>query len=329
MPEAIARGERSLFFTHRTIEKNWRLSEKVAAVLEGNFVGESGSVFTFSTARVPNGTPYPPPLDVVYSVIPDPDAAFSFVQVKDNSKDKVDREFIDAVIGQRVQTGIQSCTVVSTTGFTAPALELARVQNVRLRILSLDAEWPYIGYLPSTLEIHLAPQLQLQTAVLVVFGSRGINKLSFVGEDLLRPVLVIDSQPSSLNDAFNRSRLRKKNNKQIASLIEADPDSANINIGEKFKNVKVIVCTASGTYDVKSVAYHARIHSPGILSSPVTRRYVYHDPLSKKDFAWCAMADFNLLGLHNYGFIDGLHHFCLWRFPNGENDSVGGALFPS
>jgi hypothetical protein len=298
-------------------------------VLEGNFVGEQGRVYTFSTANVPNGTSYPPPLDVVYSIIPDPDAAFSFVQVKDYSTDKVDRETIDAVIGQRVQTGIQSCTVVSTTGFTAAALELARIQHVKLRVLSLDAQWPFIGYLPSTLEIHLEPLLQLQTAILVVFRSGGIEKLMFEGEDLLRPILIIDSQPSSLNNAFKRSRIRKKNKKHIASLLKADPDSTSINISENFKNAKVIVHTNGGTYKVNSVAYHARVHRPGFLSSPVTRRYVYHDPLTKKDFAWCAMADFNLSGLHNYNFIDGLYHFCLWRFPNGENDSVGGALFPS
>ena len=109
MPEVSVTGERSLFFTHRTNEEQWRLTEKVAAVLEGNFVGEPGSVYTFSTASVPNGTPYPPSLDVVYCTSPDPLAAFSFVQVKDYAEDKVGREYIDAVIGQRVQTGIQSC----------------------------------------------------------------------------------------------------------------------------------------------------------------------------------------------------------------------------
>ncbi len=329
MPEVNLTGKRSLFFTHRTNEEQWRLTEKVAAVLEGNFVGEARSLFTFSTANVPNGTPYPLPLDVVFSASPDPLAAFSFVQVKDYSEDKIEREYIDAVIGQRVQTGIPSCAVVSTTGFTAPALELARVQDVRLRILRPDGEWPYPGYLPPVLRIHLAPQLQLQTAVLVVLGPRGTGKLSLEGKDLLRPVLDIDSEPLSLNDAFNHGLAAGKHRKQVESLIEANPEITIVNVGEEFKKSKVFVRTPDGTHLVGGVAYHARVLRPGALESPVTRRYVYHDPLSEKNLAWCAMADFLLTGLHDYGLGDSLYHFCLWRFPNGESDSLGGAFFPA
>jgi hypothetical protein len=298
-------------------------------VLEGNFVGESENVFTFSTASVPNGTPYPPTLDVVFSASPNPLAAFSFVQVKDYSEDKVNREYIDAVIGQRVQTGIPSCTVVSTTGFTAPALELARVQDVRLRVLQTEANWPYASYLPPTLGIHLVPHLQLQAAVLVVIGPRGTGKLSLEGEDLLRPVLDIDGMPSSLNDAFNRSLATGGRREQVESQIEANPDLAVVNVGQEFKRSKVFVRTPDGTHLVGGAAYHAIVLRSEAIESPVARRYLYHDPLSRTDMAWCAMADFRMSGLDDYGLGDTLYHFCLWRFPNGESDSLGGAFFPA
>jgi len=327
VPEVSVTGERSLFFTHRTNEEQWRLTEKVAAVLEGNFVGEVGSLYTFSTASIPNGTPYPLNLDAVYSGSPDPLAAFSFVQVKDYSQDKVQREYIDAVIGQRLQTGIPSCTVVSTIGFTAPALELARVQDVRLRILLQGAEWPYVGYLPPVLGIDLAPQLQLQEAVLVVVGPRGTRKLSLKGVDLLRPVLDIDSKSSSLNDLFNRGLAVGKRLEEIESQIRGNPNITVVNVGQEFKTPKVFVRTPDGTHQVGGAAYHARVLRPAAMESQVTRRYVYHDPLCERDLAWCAMADFQLSGLHDYGLGDSAYHFCLWRFPNGESDSLGGAFF--
>jgi hypothetical protein len=329
VPEVSVTGERSLFFTHRTNEERWRLSEKVAAVLEGNFVGEPGSVFTFSTASIPNGTPYPPPLDVVFSASPDPLAAFSFVQVKDHAENKVKREYIDAVIGQRVQTGIQSCAVVSTTGFTAPALELARVQNVRLRVLQTEAKWPYPGYLPPALGIHLVPRLQLQAAVLVVIGPRGTGKLSLEGEDLLRPVLDTEGIPSSVNDVFNRSLATGGRREQVESQIEANPGLAVVNVSQEFKGSKVFVHTPDGTHLIGGAAYHALVLRPEALESAITRRYLYYDPLSKTDIAWCAMADFQMSSVHDYGLEDALYHFCLWRFPSGESDSVGGAFFPA
>ncbi len=328
MPTVSAPGKRSLFFTYRKNEESWRLTEKVAAVLEGNFVGDSGSVYTFSTASVPNGTPFHPPLDVVFSTLPDPLAAFAFVQVKDFTKDKVNREFIDAVIGQRVQTGLETCCVVSTTGFTAPALELARVQDVRLRVLTPGATWPYPGYLPSSLGVHLVPSLHLQEAVLLVSDPPRTGKVAVIDDNLLRPVLEIDGVRSSVGSSFRRLLASPEHRGMIESLLETNPRARVINVGQEFTRSKVVAYTLDGTYAVGGIAYHAAIFRPDSPESPVSRRYLYHDPLTETDLAWCAMADFTLSGLHEYGLDEGLHHYCLWRFLNGESDSVGGAIFP-
>jgi hypothetical protein len=328
VPEVSTTGERSLFFTHRRREERWRLTEKVAAVLEGNFTGRLESLFTFSTATIPNGTPYAIPLDVAYSVLPDPLAAFAFVQVKDHSTDKVEREYIDAVIGQRVQTGIQHCVVVSTTGFTRDAKELARVQDVKLRILQREAKWPYPGYLPLALEIRFDPQLELRAAVLVVLGSKGIGNLQLEGDDLLRPILDIEGTNCSLNDIFNRSLAEEKRREEVISPIRADPSIDIVNVGQTFVGSRVFVRTVSGTFSVEGVAYHARVLRFDTLRSPVIRQYVYRDPLAERDLAWCAMADFRLSKVDNHKLGNVLYHFCLWRFPNGANDSVGGAFFP-
>jgi len=84
--------------------------------------------------------------------------------------------------------------------------------------------------------------------MLVVLGPRGTGRLSLEREDLLRPILHIDSKPSSLNDAFNRGLADGRHRKQVDSLIEANPEIAIVNVGEEFKRSKVFVRTPDGTH---------------------------------------------------------------------------------
>jgi hypothetical protein len=329
VPKVSATGERSLFFTHRTNEEHWRLTEKVAAVLEGNFVGSPEKMFTFSTVNVPNGTPYPLPLDVVFALTPDPLSAFAFVQVKDYSEDKIHREYIDAVIGQRVQTGIKSCTVVSTMGFTRDALALATAQGVRLRILTSNANLPYNGYLPENLGIHMEPYFLLQEAVLILTGPKGVAQPLIKKEELYKRNLIVEDHVVTVNDLFNRALQDPDFKLEVNQKLEKDHNIRIVNIGQDIQKLNARVKTTDGIVTVSGIAYHAEVIHPRALESKVTRYYVYHDPLKGANLAWCVIADFQLVGLEAYDLPDALYHYCLWRFPNGESDSVGGAFFPA
>lgn len=112
MPQVTGHGEETVFFSIEGEGEQWRLMEKVAAALEG-FCRPPGEQFwTFSTAKVTDIVGAKEQVDVAYSYVPNPEEAFSFVEVRHRGS-RVQRPYVQEVMGKKRSLRIADCCIVS------------------------------------------------------------------------------------------------------------------------------------------------------------------------------------------------------------------------
>lgn len=133
MPTLSIPGRWSLFFAPHASDQAWRFKEKVVAIIEGSIHGRP-DVLTFSNARIDDCIGSAEEVDVAFSNAIEPENIFAFVEVRARSQ-KVGRPYIQQIIGKRQTLGIDSVTVVSTTGFSRDAIRLARHAGISIRVL--------------------------------------------------------------------------------------------------------------------------------------------------------------------------------------------------
>ena len=77
-------------------------------------------------------------VDVVFAAAANTASYMSFVEVRDHSR-KVNRQYIQEIMGKRKSIGIDSCTIASTKGFTKDSVRLAQHEGIRLRLLNPES----------------------------------------------------------------------------------------------------------------------------------------------------------------------------------------------
>ncbi len=124
----------TIFVSPEGGDKNWRLMEKLAAILEITITPDSEELFTFTSAKVPDCISSSEQVDAAFSYVPDPTQFFSFMGVRDRNKN-IGRGYIQEIIGKRKSLGCHECCVVSTKGFSPDALKLAAHEKINVRCL--------------------------------------------------------------------------------------------------------------------------------------------------------------------------------------------------
>src|SRR5687768_11293950 len=92
-------AKQQLFFSSNHADENWRLKEKLVALVESYLRGTSDCL-TFSPAFPKNSAGDEVEVDAAYSIVSKPDDLFEFVQVRDRDGAQ-GRPWIEQVLGQK------------------------------------------------------------------------------------------------------------------------------------------------------------------------------------------------------------------------------------
>ncbi len=335
MPEVIVEGKPTLFFTTHQADRDWRLKEKVVAVIESYFQ-EQDDLLTFSSTKIRDVVGSLEDVDVAYTSLSDPTDYFSFVEVRNRHKN-VGRQYIQEIIGKRISLGLEKCKIVSTKGFSANAIRLASDQGICLRLLLPETtesikRWfkpDFIGISNPTFRI-------VKCSILVAMGDRIYELKADQDKVLENNILVPTDEPHrykviSLMRVFNIDVMQKPEGDRLLASIPIDEifhEAPSVAVEYKdarlYLRVKAPPTGVSGKngdpiFAIRGILFFIMINRPS-TTAKITNRYKYLDAVSKEKMAELFLANF---------YIEHKRHYvCLMRYNcDGENCKLGGALF--
>lgn len=194
MPRVTAIGKRQLFFSPNHADKEWRLKERLVALIESYLQGID-DVLTFSPAFPRNCAGDAVEVDAGFASVSNPTRIFEFAQVRDRRR-RQGRPWIEQILGQKHSLKCGSPIVVSPDGFTDQAIRLAESKQILLReLLSESVEDSRLWYRPDHIELHL-PTLRIAEVNLTVDAGGAQKTLYGDAEKSSEPNVLI---PTGIN----------------------------------------------------------------------------------------------------------------------------------
>lgn len=320
MPVASSPGKPLLFFSAHHADKEWRLKEKLVAVIE-SYLQPVADPYTFSNARLLDVIGSTEEVDVAFSTTGDPRAAFSFVEVRDRNK-KVGRPYIQQIIGKMKTLGVHQCAVVSTRGFAQKAIRLAEHEGIRIRVLSRSTPEKQSWYTAQSIEIR-QPVLRIDHGSVLASVNGAIQEFTCAGDQatLLAPTADADQYRAvPLARIFEVDFLgRPETRRQVWERVPKDGQIHRATYSMTYKTPVLQLECKGSRYPVGGIVYFAEI---GVLAAPapVADAYEYIDGSTQGLLAQLILAPFSLGGQQRYACL--VRHSC-----DGERCKIGGAFF--
>ena len=312
-------GRPLLLFSANDTDKEWRLKEKIVAVIE-SYLQPVSDPYTFSSINLPNAIESTEQVDVVHSITDDPRSAFSFAEVRDQGR-KVGRPYIQQVMGKIRTLGVEQCTVASTRGFSRDAIRLATREgiNVRALVKSAPDQEPWFAANAFTVRNRYA---RLDHATVLTSLDNKVRKVEVDGHGTL---YAIGNQrdafrPVPISRVLDADVLEKPGTREdVWSKVTDDKGAERFNIGVTYEKPRLLVHLEGALRPVGGIMFFAEI---GIATSdaPISEAFRYVDATNEALIARLVLARFTLDGAEHY--ICRVRHSFV-----GEQCKEGGALF--
>jgi hypothetical protein len=327
---SYAQEKPNLYLSANDKDEDWRMTEILVAITESFIQGDD--VITISSTKMNDVINYPEQMDVMQFRRIDPNTYINFVEVRDRGS-KVSRNYVQEIIGKRKSTVIQECKIVSTFGFTQPAMKLAEHENIELRLFKLDrGPLGQYWFRANSTNLHLK-QTRLDRCFLhaKVDDKKDEYKIlvSEVPEVNEKVVLIFNENDVpdfaiSIIDIFNQEiRKWKEADHVLFSQIPPDgqfhPIDKPINLVNIPSRIHVKVEEGSfGYVPVHGIKFNvsSKINA---FASKLIARYDYTDPIYEKLIAQCILFIFEV-GEKNYYQV-----FVRANF--GDNSAKFGCVF--
>lgn len=336
MPEVVSEGKPTLFFTAHQADQDWRLKEKIVAVIESYFQ-ERDDIYTFSSAKIKDVVGSLEEVDVAYASLQDPTAYFSFIEVRDR-RNKVGRPYIQEIMGKRTSLALESCKVVSTKGFSETAIRLASKQDISLRLLLPEtAQNIKRWFKPDGMPIDRPLFRIVKSSVLVVVGNKTLEFKAGQKKVLENNILVPTDEPGrykviSLSRVFQFDFMQEPGRgDQLLAKVPRDgmyhktsPVSIVYEKPRLYLRVKKPIPDAPGKngapiYPINAIVFFAELSRPSTFAK-ITKRYKYIDAVSNEKIAELFLASAKIKQKRYY--------VCLMRYNcDVRGCNLGGAFF--
>ena len=326
MPKISLIAKQDIFFDKTGSAEDWRLAEKVVAIVESYFQPQPS--LTYSTKRIKNRYGDAEELDVVFVPVGDPTSHFNFVQVRDRSEPG-GRPWIQQLIGQEETLGSGKGMLVSTAGFADTAKRIAKDREIPIRtlkqveIIKGQIWWPpefnvsmrqfsveqlavvaSLGGEATTIEYSKA---EVATARPFTLGQASIRKSAISPQDFFAGVVMPNS---TLRSA-------------IATNFDSHPDDSTMTLILEVESREPFVWVTQKGRDelLPALAIVIAVRRELVkVNAPISSRYIYEDAQTDAPLAECVLGEFDVLGVKNY--------ISLVRFRcDGQNCQIGGAVF--
>jgi hypothetical protein len=307
MPRVTLDGKRRFFFTSTDDEKDWRVKEKIVAVIES--ILQPIDAFAFSPKRVKNLVGDLEELDVVFQPIGDPTEPFSFVQVR-NRGGSQGRPWLQQLIGQQETLGLRKGTLVSTSGFADTARKLASAKGIPIRTLSRDRDGN-IGrwFRPRSFGVNIEVFSPVRCSVVAISEGEPVTK-EFENDDLETGTTLIADYEADLfrvvppRGLFDRLVMSSPApSKWLSDVLERDGDGARgtVTVDVTKDRSPVWLGRAEGErpLPVMAVVFFVEMNRQSI-EAPVVDRYRYEDAQTGQELAEAVIGEFTLGGVRNY-----------------------------
>jgi hypothetical protein len=321
MPQVSTPGKPRIFFNDNSDDKEWRLAEKVTALIESYFQGHE-DLFVYSPSRVRNVVGDHEELDVTYATVDDPTSAFEFVQVRDRNQVE-GRPWIQQVLGQRETQQWHSGTVVSTHGFADTAIRLSAQQGLRLRLL-LPEEPQNQAWIQNDALGQSTMSVVIHCCDIAISCSNGTRRFRAEGEKCELPLIMVPRDAPdkalrvSLKSVFDTEVLNERENDILAHRNENN-EVVNLCVCVQHETpyLQAQVDTEVGTVTELAFLISAKLNH---TRYPITHRYKYLDGITNERIAEAVMAKFTQ--------NSDTWYFCLVMVPNKDGAMrIGGSLF--
>ena len=303
MPSVSSIGQPTLFFNSNHAAEDWRLKEKIVALIE-SFLQPVANPYTFSDARLPDVIGSTEQTDVVFSVTPDLLAAFAFVEVRDR-KEKVGRPYVQEIMGKRESLGVPSCIIASTKGFSRDAIALATSHGILLRVLNdstpSDETWYQGGSLRASNEI-----IRINRVIVLAMNGDQLIRGECEGDQapILAPTGRADEyQPVPIGAVLQVDILSHKDRtKEQLAKVPRDGHPHEVVFSVEYKKPRLTLDWEGTLLPVKRVIFLSEV---GYLEedAPFVEAYRYLDPASGELLAQALLARVNVEGQNGYACL--------------------------
>lgn len=321
MPTISTTAKPRLFFADSSKNKEWRLVEKVVALIESYFQGRD-DIFTFSPSRVRNVVGDLEELDVTFAAIDDPTTAFEFVQVRD--RDQVEgRPWVQQILGQRESQNLRGGTMVSTTGFAETAIRLAAQQNIHLRLLLPEEAVNQRWVQHDALRLKVT-ELTIHKGLLTVRDGQADRYFEAESAKCDAPLVLAPKNDCgeyllvSLRQILEADLLRQRRD-EIASKSKGSHEAGKIQVGITYGNPHLRVDVNGRICDITEIQFLISMHCKS-HAYPITHRYKYLDAITRIALAEAVMAQI--------AQGESISYYCLIMMPNPDGSmQIGGGYF--
>lgn len=333
MPTVTLESKPSIYFSPNHADKSWRLTEKVIAVIE-TILQNLDNTYTFSSVKVPNSVGDLTEVDIAFSHLPNPTAAFRFVQVRDRSNVQ-GRPWIEQIIGQQHVLGISEAIAVSTNRFTQEAIRLAFNQGIQVRLLHNETERQIKKWFAPDYISGNSPLAEIEEcSVWVKMGERiqefKADRLKASQPNILIPTEVPHKfKVISLTRVFNTDILRNHDYRaQLLSQIPKDNGSHRATTICQYDEPRLFIQAEDlptnvnegkgGVFPIVAIVFCFVIRQRQFRAT-VDYRYKYLDAINDEVLAEVVIAGFEM---ENQYYISLVRHSC-----DEANCMIGGAFF--
>lgn len=318
-------GKPTLFFSASHADKSWRLTEKIVAVIE-SFLQCRDELFTLSSARIRDIARDLEDVDVAYTSTPHPMDPFSSVEVKD-TKGKVGRQYIQEVMGKRDSLGIDTCVVVSTSGFTRNAIRLASRPEVSipLRLLHPETEenirkWYRADFIAAWPLVQIV-QWHVEGTTVGTIQESEVDRVKTSENNILVPTRKPHTyRVLPLPRVFDVEVMEHREYRD-KFLPEIPDDGAfhEVSVPVQYEKPRLYWQSGAVFLSIERIDFLGRAKRP-FPNAPITHRYKYLDAVSNQKIAEAIVAEARIKGQR--------HYICLVRYSwVGETFQLGGGFF--
>jgi hypothetical protein len=334
MPSIEVEGKPRLFFSDNSPDKSWRMTEKVAAVVESYFRGRD-DLYVYSSRKVKNIVGDTEEVDVAFADVSDPTTSFDFVQIRDRENTE-GRPWVEQILGQRNSLELNAGIMVSTQGFSEPAIKLAKNKNIPLRLLLPETDQNIKLWYKSDTIGRMTPLVHIEKCLILAKVGDKIREFKADQSKSLENNILFPTDEADIYNVISLGRVfdvdvmqNSTRNKDLLDKIPEDESFHNAIAGITYHHPRLYLkvnsidvngsTNTNGIVPIQAIIFFISANRQ-LINSPIIYRYKYVDAINNNVIAQAILTEFD--------FDKTRYYICLVRHHIvGDNINIGGAFF--